>query len=166
VAGLLQLCPAASELLLSPELLSCLSIMLVVIVLGLDMSTDRPDAYKPSEEQRQAGSRGSGLVSGGRLDSLTPLSCGLFDALGVPKGTVLHAAMVAHSQGFSTLLNFKIFLASYNSVLDHQVRLGYWSYSTALCVTHIEGYVYDCGARFYCVQGPAVMLTKPHADAD
>jgi hypothetical protein len=135
VAGTLQLCPAASELLLSPELLSCLAIMLVVIVLGLDTSTDRTDAYTPSEkqrqEQRQAGSSGSGL-SGARLESLTPLSWGLFDTLGVTKGTALHAALVAQAQGFSTLFNFKVLLASYNSVLDHQVRLGYWSYSVLL----------------------------------
>jgi hypothetical protein len=126
-AGMLQSCPAAGDLLLSPELLSCLAIMLVVIVLGLDTSTDRTDAYRPSEEQRQAGSRGSGLVSGGRLDSPTPLSCGLFDALGVPKETALQAAMVAQAQGFSTLFNFKVLMASYNSVLDHQVSQVCWA---------------------------------------
>jgi hypothetical protein len=127
--GTLQLRPEASELLLSPELLSCLAIMLVVLVLGLDTSTDRTDAYTPIEarqQQRQqlqqADSSGTGLSNGVLLDSLTPLSCSLFDKLGITKETALQAARLAHAQGFTTLFNFKITMASYNIVLDHQVR--------------------------------------------
>jgi hypothetical protein len=123
VEATLRSCPEASELLSSPELLSCLAIMLVVIVLGLDTSTDDTD-HTPRQQLQQAdsSSSSSGLSNGMRLDSLTPLSCSLFDVLGVTKETALQAAGLAHSQGLTSLFKFKILLASYNGVLNYQVR--------------------------------------------
>ena len=128
----LQSCPEASQLLLSPELLSGLAVELVVIVLGLNTSSDRLDPRLPSrqeqQQQQQADSSGSSSVpsSGVRLDSLTPLSCSLFDVLGVTKETALLAARVAHSQGHTDLPKFNTLVLVYNSVLNHQVRLLCW----------------------------------------
>jgi hypothetical protein len=128
----LQSCPEANQLLLSPELLSGLAVELMVIVLGLNTSSDRLDPRLPSrqeqQQQQQADSSGSSSVpsSGVRLDSLTPLSCSLFDVLGVTKETALLAAGVAHSQGHTDLPNFNTLMLVYNSVLNHQVRLLCW----------------------------------------
>jgi hypothetical protein len=127
----LQACPTtASELLLSHELLSCLAIMLVVVVVGLDTSTDGKGAQplRRQQQQQQQGGRssssgsdgGGGVNHGVQLDSLTPLSCSLFDILGVTKETVLQAASLAHSWGSTNMSNFETLLAGYKSALNHQ----------------------------------------------
>jgi hypothetical protein len=141
VEAALQSCPQASELLLSPELLSCLAIVLVVTVLGLNTSSDRldPNPNPPSrqeqpqqqqerqqEQQADSSSSSSSVLSNGmRLDSLTPLSCSLFDVLGVTKETALHAARLAHSQGYTDLPNFNTMMLVHNSALNHQVWLSH-----------------------------------------
>jgi hypothetical protein len=132
VPRVLQSCPEASELLLLPELVSCLATMLVVVVLGLDTSTDGTEAQPSSRQERQqqqqadssSGSgSSSGVNNGVQLNSLTPLSCSLFDMLGVTKGTALQAARLAHSQGSTKMTYFKSLMRSYESVLKYQVSL-------------------------------------------
>jgi hypothetical protein len=56
-----------------------------------------------------------------RQDSLTALSCCLFDILGVTKETVLQAAGVANSAGLATLGNLQALVSLYSRVLQYQV---------------------------------------------
>ena len=129
--------PAAKQLLLLPEYMSCLALVIVATMLGIDMSSDddasaaatpaaisssapgvgrrtgRHSAAAELQQQQQRGNSsggggsssstsgsssggsscssgsGTGVSSGMRQDSLTPLSCGLFDILGVTEETVL-----------------------------------------------------------------------------
>jgi hypothetical protein len=138
--GMLQSCPGAKELLLSPDLLPCLAAMSVVAVLGLDMRSDGgasaaatpagtssssgmgssmgphlPGGQQQQQQQQQAGS------SGVLLDSLTPLSCSLFDILGVTKETVLQAGGMAKSERLTKLSDLHSLLLSTVSVLKFQV---------------------------------------------
>ena len=195
----LQSCPGASELLLLPEFVSCLALMPVVIVLGLDTSSNNgagaaatPSTLSGSSRSspgrqvlgaarqqqlaqqavsgssssggsgsssrggagssgrggasssgggraragsssrgaagnsgssssRAVSSRGSGLSSGVRMDSVTPLSCGLFDILGVTKETAVELAAFAEYDGLTTLAHLETLLEIYRTVLKHQV---------------------------------------------
>jgi hypothetical protein len=147
VSSTLQACPAARELLLLPELLSCLALMLVASVLGLDTissdmgrrantpaassgsaHSDHGDSGRGSSTRGggRSGSRGSGIGSSGmgnevRLDSLTPLSCSLFDILRVTKETVLQVARVAKSERLTTLGEMDVWAAVLASVHKYQV---------------------------------------------
>jgi hypothetical protein len=164
VIDMLQSSPSVSELLLLPEFVSCLAIMAVVTVLGLDVSGNMPRAAGPpaagsssvseegssstrssadaalqqaapvagrrrqqQQQQQQAGSTdsgsSSGLGNGMRLDSLTPLSCSLFDVLGVTKETVLQAARLAKADGLTTTSYLSMYMVIYNCVLGHQVSV-------------------------------------------
>jgi hypothetical protein len=190
VAAMLRSCPAASELLLLPEFVSCLAIMSVVTVLGLDLTTgsskgaarvagapasrssSAPGAScstrssggsgigsgtgrrlpGPSRQQQQhtsSTSSDSGSSSGVRLDSLTPLSCKLFDILGVRKETALEAARLASSDGLTTLAHMQKDMVCYSSVLRHQVGL-----SAAFCLAADSGYNWPpisiCSQLFCC----------------
>jgi hypothetical protein len=79
------------------------------------------------QQRQQLGSMrsggGSGLNSGVGLDSLTPLSCRLFDVdmLGVTKEGVLQVARLAKSEGFTTLSNLNALVTLYCSVFRQQV---------------------------------------------
>jgi hypothetical protein len=162
VTDILQSCPGASELLLLPDFVSCLAIMAVVTVLGLNVSSDMPRAAGPPaahssnvpgagsstrssggapaapvagrrrrQQQRaestssdsRGSSGGSGLGNVVRLDSLTPLSCSLFDLLGVSKEMVLQAARLAKADGLTTTSYLHMYMGIYNSVLGHQVSV-------------------------------------------
>jgi hypothetical protein len=131
-SDLMESSPAGRELLLSPDFLSCLTIALVVTVLGLDISSDggieaaaTPAASSSSapgvESSVGSSSRGSSLSSGVRLDSLTPLSCSLFDVLGVSKEIALQTAKVAKAAGIATVQQMRALVRRYRSVLGHQV---------------------------------------------
>jgi hypothetical protein len=101
VRSMLRSCPAARELLLSPEIVSCLAITSSVTVLGPDVSSDggtgaaamqsasnsssgprsggragRQTPGAAGQQQQQSGNAhsGSGLDNGVRLDSPAPLS--------------------------------------------------------------------------------------------
>lgn len=86
-----------------------------------------PVAGRRRQQQQQAGSidngSSSGLGNGMRLDSLTPLSCTLFDSLGVTKETVLQAARLAKADGLTTTSYLHMYMVIYNSVLGHQVSV-------------------------------------------
>ena len=127
----LQSSPAGRQLLLDPDFVSCLAIMLVVTVLGLDTSmrsaagngaAATAAASSSSSAPGVGSSTGSSSSSNGvRLDSVTPLSCGLFDILGVGKETVLQAAKVAKSAGLATLPKMCTLASCYHSVSWLQV---------------------------------------------
>jgi hypothetical protein len=137
--GTLQSSPAGTQLLLNPDFVSCLAIMLVVTVLGMDTSmrsaagngaaataaasSSRSSSSSSSSSAPGVGSStgSSSSSSGVRLDSLTPLSCGLFDILGVGKETVLQAAKVAKSAGLATLPKMCTLASCYHSVSWLQV---------------------------------------------
>ena len=160
--NMLQTRPAARELLSSPDLVFCLTIVLLVVVLGLDTSDEvngtadsssaisssnsmsRPSVgsstYRHSrgtgaqqQEQQQQVWQGSsardGCGGGGRgcssrgvlLGSLTPLSCGLFDMLGVSKETVQEAAGLLKCQGVAYM---NTVASGYLRVLQYQVSWG------------------------------------------
>jgi hypothetical protein len=70
-----------------------------------------------------AGSSGTGLSNGVRLDSLTPLSCSLFDILAVTREIVLQFARLANSRGFTTPVYSLGSLKIYSSVIDYQVTV-------------------------------------------
>ena len=137
--------PGTGGLLLSPELLSCLALVLVVSALGLDtgsadgigrnLSTSSSSGVRSSmhpqhpstrEQQQQdsgssSGGRADGLRDVVQLDRLTPLSCSLFDMLGVSKETALQAAGLARSRGLTTLEALTVVMSRYSNVLEHQV---------------------------------------------
>ena len=147
--GTLQSCPAASELLQMPEFASCLAIASVAATLGLDVSggdaargaassdtdegssTGRQVLGAGGQQQppQQVGSRSGassssrGLGNGVRLDSLTPLSCSLFDILGVSKETALQLAGLAKEEGFNTPAPLQKVLEIYSCVLEYQVSV-------------------------------------------
>jgi hypothetical protein len=181
VSDTLQLYPTASELLLLPQLVSCLAIVLVSVLLGLDTSADdwlkaavtaatsssstlgvgsstgrqAPGTGVPQQQQQQRpGSSGgssssNGMAAGVRLDSLTPLSCGLFRLLGITKETALQAARLAKAQGLTTLVSLDVLVAAYRDVIVHQVSrraagrtvnmLTVWSFGCArTCACQLE----------------------------
>jgi hypothetical protein len=173
VPSMLQLCPAAIELVQMPEFVSCLAIMAVATALGVDTSSDGrisatgtpagsgrgsstsrrvPGAGRQQRLTQQsgsgsdsggAGSSGSssggagagrsgsssvsssdgGLSNGVRLDSLTPLSCCLFDILGVTKETAVLLSGLASSQGYAYMGQLQGLLKIYNSVMEYQVSM-------------------------------------------
>jgi hypothetical protein len=59
--------------------------------------------------------------SGVRLDSLTPLSCGLFEILGVTKETVQQAAGASKTLGLTTEGQLYGLLVCYTSLIEYQV---------------------------------------------
>jgi hypothetical protein len=75
------------------------------------------------QDQHTGSSSGSGCdgLNGVQLDSLTPLSCGLFGILGVTKETALHAAQVLKSEGVTTRPDVAALAADYIGVLKYQV---------------------------------------------
>lgn len=143
-------CPAACQLLQSPELLPCLAIVLVVSVLELDTVADggagpagaigsssrgsgssaggQPAGSNGQQQPQWAGSSSgsedgsnrSGSSSARLQDSLTPLSCGLFDILGVSKETMLQAARLAAVEQATTSGSIAL-IAAYTSVVTYQV---------------------------------------------
>jgi hypothetical protein len=149
VHGMMRSCPAVSELLLSPEIVSCLAITSIMTVLGPDVSSG--DGTGPAATQAASSSSSSsrGPSSGGsagrliaagrqqqpssaqgsssslghgvRLDSLTPLSCNLFDILGVNKETALQATRLATSDAAPLNSNLHALVTTYCSVLQYQV---------------------------------------------
>jgi hypothetical protein len=90
-----------------------------------------------SSSSRAVSSRGSGLSSGVRMDSLTPLSCGLFDILGVTKETAVELAAFAEYDGLTTLAHLETLLEIYRTVLKHQVSQ-YASMCGCVCVQHMR----------------------------
>jgi hypothetical protein len=143
-----QPCSAARELMQYPELLSCLAIMLVVTVLGLDTGSGdgaaaaaatsssgsairvpgSNTAASGQQQQQQAQQADSSSSTGGscsstglRLACLTPLSSSLFDILGVSKGTMLQAARELTPKGVTTLTDVAALLSEYNTVFRYQV---------------------------------------------
>lgn len=152
-AAPLQSSPSSRELLLSPDLLPCLAILLVVVALALGMSggggvgtavmpatnnSSGPGSSSGSQpvtaghQQQQAGS--SDASSGVRLDSLAPLSCSLFDMLGVTKETALEAARLAKSEGLATPLYLSSLMSGYTGVLTHQVSYDQRHQHTSTCM--------------------------------
>lgn len=147
--------PGTGGLLLSPELLSCLALMLVVSALGLDtgsadgigrnLSTSSSSGVRSSmhpqhpstrEQQQQdsgssSGGRADGLRDVVQLDRLTPLSCSLFDMLGVSKETALQTAGLARSRGLTTLEVLTVVMSRYSNVLEHQVSYEHQTYLPA-----------------------------------
>jgi hypothetical protein len=137
-----QQLPCAQELLLSPDLVPCLAINVVVTLLALETATDLvPDA---SGSRAAAGSTpcsGSSSVSGQRqqgsghssaapqplddssagLASLTPLAAGFFDLLGVDKAVAVKAAGLAKSNRGASMDELTAFIQLYNEVLAYQV---------------------------------------------
>jgi hypothetical protein len=146
VSSTLQACPAAREVLLLPELLSCLALMLVATVLGLVTSTvgmgrhatipatgsssssSRNEDSSSNSGNNLSGSSGSSSSSGSNcfsngvwLDSLTPLSCSLFDILGVSKETVLQLARLAKAEKLTELREMDVWAAVLANVYKYQV---------------------------------------------
>jgi hypothetical protein len=167
--GTLQSCPAASELLQMPEFGSCLAIASVAATLGLDVSGDDAargaassdsdggsstgrevlGAGGPQQPAQQAGSHkgaasrsssSSGPGNGVRLDSLTPLSCSLFDILGVTKETALQLAGLAKEEGFNTPAPLQKVLEIYSCVLEYQVSVSH----AAQRVWRVEHHIMSC----------------------
>jgi hypothetical protein len=148
----LQSTPAGRELLLSHDFMSCLAFVLVVTVLGLwlDTSSDgqtgssaTPAVSSSSaagvgsstgsgtQQQGQAGSissSGDSIRSSVRLDSVAPLSCSLFDVLGVTKETALQAARLAGSEGLVTVAEMETLGLAYGCVLKFQVSRRFYCY--------------------------------------
>jgi hypothetical protein len=148
-AGTLGSSVAGRQLLLSPAFAPCLTILLLVTVLGLDTSSaggsgnaataapnsssvpgvvsstalQMPGAGTQQEEQtaNSGSSSGSGVSSGVQVDSLTPLSCSLFDVLGVSKETVQQAAKVAKAKGLTTVDDLRMLVGVYRNVRVQQV---------------------------------------------
>jgi hypothetical protein len=158
-SDVMRSCPAARELLMSPDLASCLALVLVVTVLGLDTRGDVGGRAAPSsatssssdpslgsrtgcqlqgtEGQQQQGPRqgsrsgsdigggsGCGGSSGVRSKSLTALSCGFFDILGVSKQTAQEAARMLKSEGLTTVDAMYHVASGYRRVVTYQVGWG------------------------------------------
>ena len=70
-----------------------------------------------------ASSNSSGLSNGVRLDNLTPLSCSLFDILGVNQQTVLLFARLANADNFTRPQHLQVLLKMYSIVLVYQVSM-------------------------------------------
>jgi hypothetical protein len=132
VSEALQAYPAARELVQMQELVSCVAVVLVAAALGLGASRDDGAAGIPAassssapvrqQQQQEASSSSSGSLSiGMRLDSLTPLSCSLFDVLGVTKETVLHLARLITPNAVTTSGTFPTMTAAYKYLLTYQV---------------------------------------------
>lgn len=136
----LQAYPAARELVQMQELVSCVAVVLVAAALGLGDSRDDGAAGIPAassssapvrqQQQQEASSSSSGSLSiGMRLDSWTPLSCSLFDVLGVTKETVVQAARLAGSEGLVTVAEMETLGLAYRCVLKFQVSWRFYCYS-------------------------------------
>jgi hypothetical protein len=138
VSSTLQACPAAREVLLLPELLSCLALMLVATVLGLVTSTvgmgrhatiPATGSSSSSSRNEDSSSNSGNNLSGSSgssssrvwLDSLTPLSCSLFDILGVSKETVLQLARLAKAEKLTELREMDVWAAVLANVYKYQV---------------------------------------------
>jgi hypothetical protein len=142
--GTLQSDSTANELLQSPEFLSCLAVMVVVTVLGLDTSCadgastqtgpmpahgsnkgmqSRTGLQDNSAQQAEetASSNCSGVINGMRLDSLTALSRSWFDIQGISVETILQTALLVKSDKSTSLTTARILVTCYRSVLEHQV---------------------------------------------
>jgi hypothetical protein len=184
VAIALRLLPGTGELLRSPEVLSCLALVLLVTVLGLDtgsanstggrlstgsssgvgssMSRQHPSTreqqsqqQQQQQQQQQGSGSGSSSAAGGncgrsvglgdavQLGCLMPLSCSLFDMLGVSKKTAVQAARLAlaKSGGWTSLDALTVLMSRYSSVLEHQVSRGHQTYwLPMLIIAHCRGY--------------------------
>jgi hypothetical protein len=68
-------------------------------------------------------SSSSSQSNGMQLDSLTPLSCSLFDILGVTKETVLQLAGLAKAEGCTSPGALRNVVEAYTGVLQHQVSV-------------------------------------------
>jgi hypothetical protein len=158
---LLESPSGAAALLLLPEFASCLAMVLLVAVLGLDtcgtgaaafaatcsvgsssgQRTSHTSRRQQLQERAGSGSNGggggggggsnsssveggdssSGLDNGVRLDSLTPLSCSLFDLLGITREAAMEAAVVAKPLGLTALPVLTAWVKAYQTVTKHQV---------------------------------------------
>jgi hypothetical protein len=86
-------------------------------------------ARRRQQQQQAGGSNGSGSSSGNggrvrcslRLDSVAPLSCSLFDTLGVTKETVLQAARLAKAERLASVREVESLAMVYGCVLQYQV---------------------------------------------
>jgi hypothetical protein len=171
--GMLPSLPGTDEMLLSPDLVTCLAIALLVTVVGVDTSsggdgttaattaaagssngltsrTGRQQRQHRQQQQQpllwQAGSdstsSGSDLSNGVRLDSLTPLSCSLFDVLGVTKEAVLQLASLADGEGLTTKLELDTLASAYMRVLKYQVSdSGPHSVGCSISVISVNGWL-------------------------
>lgn len=130
----LQEYPAESVVVQMPRFLSCLAIVLVATVLRLGASSDdgsvaaaMPAASTSSahmrQQQQEAGNSSSRgvLSSGAWLESLTPLSCNVFDVLGVTKETVLQLAWLIKPTDITRTLSLPTLVSAYKCVLKYQV---------------------------------------------
>jgi hypothetical protein len=140
--GTLQSCPCARELLLSPDLVSCLAVMVIASMLGwVTSSIDCPRAVATptassssgpvaasstglplasTHEQRQQ-QQASSIMGRGDGRGLTPLSCNLFDVLGVSKETVIQVARLLKGKFWASV--FARVVTAYTRVLDVQVGM-------------------------------------------
>jgi hypothetical protein len=118
------------------EFVSCVVVVLLAAALGLGTSSDDGAAGMPplaasssapvrrqqqQQQQQEAEISSRGLSIGMRLDSLTPLSCSLFDVLGVTKETVLHLARLIPPTAITSTGSLPTLAAAYKSLLKHQV---------------------------------------------
>jgi hypothetical protein len=149
-AGTPQSPPGVDDLLLSPELLPFLATMLLVTVSGLQTSTGGSASAAATSASAGSRGRGAGSSigpqlpssqlqqcqhaksstpaggyggssSGVRVESLSALSCSLFDILGVSKGTAMQAAQLAKSAGLTKLHQMEGFVSIYSHVSNIQV---------------------------------------------
>jgi hypothetical protein len=85
------------------------------------------------QQQEEAGGGSSGGSSGARLDSLTPLSCSLFDVLGITKETALYIAGLEKSEGHATLSKLQALVVGYSNLLMYQVSGKLCSSMSVVC---------------------------------
>jgi hypothetical protein len=156
MTSMLQSLPAASELMQMPEFVSCLAIMTVATTLGVNTSSDgrtsaaatpaadssrgggssasrrvsgagrQQQLTQQADSSSGAGGSDGGLSNGVRLDSLTPLSCCLFDILGVTQATAVLFAWLASSQGITYPYQLQGLLRIYKRVIKYQVSTHFY----------------------------------------
>lgn len=90
---------------------------------GMPAASSSSAPVRQQQKARSSSSSGlsSGLSSGARLGSLTPLSCSLFDVLGVSKETVLHLARLVTPTAITTSGSLPTLATAYKSLLKYQV---------------------------------------------
>jgi hypothetical protein len=137
--------PGAKELLLSPHIMPCLAIMVVVGLLGLNIGSAAPASANlgssggsssagRNQQPRSTAAAGrammerwqtqltlSGLAERLNPHLTTPLAASLFDMLGVDKDMAVKTAVVAYSGNGLSLERFRLLHDTYCEVLRYQV---------------------------------------------
>jgi hypothetical protein len=104
------------------------------------------------------------------VDSLSPLSCGLFGILGVTKETVLQAARAAQSRGVTSLGHLADCSLQQCARTPSKAGAVFYKMATlyGFVCTNTSVKTVDVGwivVQSFCLN-PAALLTKPQTDAD